>query len=107
VLAALVHLDEGIGLKGYTAITEQAQKMLATEQQRRAASGDLDALYEMALDRLFESVEKRSLQYLAEAESLLRKAAERGHVQAANFLQHVWPEESKSRRQKILRKPSE
>jgi TPR repeat protein len=63
--------------------------------------GNLDSMYELALDRMFESVQQRSMEYLEEAESYLKRAASEGHVRAAEFLIRVWPSEKEARRRQI------
>jgi hypothetical protein len=106
VMAAMAHLGEHqSGYAGYKAIGEQAKSLIEKELLSGVANGDPDAMYELALDRAFESVHLRSIDYLEEAESYLTQAARKGHARAAEFLTRTWPREKEARRRQILDGP--
>ena len=103
VLAAFVHLDEQeLGHLGYKAISDAGDILADKELMERVAKGDPEALYECALDKIFESIHKRDINCLQIAETYLKRASEKGFERATDFLERVWPIEKEERRRIIL-----
>lgn len=92
VLALLdSYSDAKMGIRDYAAKAVEWEAQYTEELERKSASGDPAAQYELATHRISEGLTAKSIEKMNEAESLLRQAVASGHAEAADYWANHWP----------------
>jgi hypothetical protein len=92
-------LDAGnepkIGIRDYKAEsyaqTEEWEAQQAQDLELRAATGDSEALFDLAVAKVAHGLRTKSKKLMDEADQLLRKSATAGHEDAIRYLSELWP----------------
>lgn len=104
-LAALSHVGiPAAGHRGYKLLSEDSESMLAKEVYSRAAGGNPDDIFQLALEKMFEATNDGNDNALQMAEELFRKSASLGSARATRFLAELWPAEKQFRQDLISRR---
>lgn len=84
-----------IRIRDYSADAEAVVAQWETENtndlERKAAAGDSQALFDLAVEKVAKGLRTKSKVLMNEADDLLRKAVASGHTEAIEFLASQWP----------------
>ena len=84
-----------IGIRNYKAISEadtaQWEAEEVQELEHRAAAGDSQALFDLAVQKVANGLRTKSKNLMNEADELLQKSVAAGHTEAARYWSELWP----------------